>query len=293
MNSGKIKKIFVPVDFSPHSEISCNYAYDLGVLTGSEVVLFHSFFDQIYFSDGGFVTGFESGVMLTDELILDFFKQKEKKINELAERYNRKLRHDNIHSLKFSCMIESGDPQHLILEACKQSDSGLIIMGSKGMGKKGYLSGSVCERVMNHSDIPVMAVSSGGGFPATRKVLYMTDYELEDVDAIENIRSFFRPVELDIFCLHLNISEHDSDAERKMRSLAEELDKKEIAGNISFHVINCQNPHDLLVSFIKEHGISLIAFIPHKRSLFKSLMHQGITKKDLFLTNIPILSTPF
>lgn len=293
MNTGMIDKIFVPVDFSPHSEISCNYAHDLAVLTKANVVLFHSFFDQIYFSDGGFATGFESGVMLTDELILDFYKQKEKKLNELTERCNHRFRHENIHDLRFSYMIESGDPQHLILDACRKVRAGLIVMGSSGMGRKGYLSGSVCERIMNHSDIPVMAVSSSGGFPATRKVLYMTDYEPEDAQAIGNIRTFFGIPEMDIFCLHLNISEHDTDAERKMRNLAEDLDRKGIARDISFHVINCQNPHDLLVSFIKEHGISLIAFIPHKRGLFKNLIHQGITKKDLFLTNIPILSTPF
>ena len=84
-------KILVPVDFSSHTKVFCSYAIYLAKLTGKDIILFHSFFDQIYSSDGGFATGFESGIMLTDEIILDFYRKKEIRLNEIAKEMRDSL----------------------------------------------------------------------------------------------------------------------------------------------------------------------------------------------------------
>ena len=136
-----MKKILVPVDFSPNTWISCDYARELALATGAEIILFHSFFEQIYFSDGGFATGFESGIMLTDEIILDFYRQKERQLEELTMELGKTDNGSINKPLEVSYIIESGDPEIQILNAIDKIKPDLVVMGSAGLGKKGCLSG--------------------------------------------------------------------------------------------------------------------------------------------------------
>ena len=82
------------------------------------------------------------------ELVLK--KEAEQTMDGLAEMYNgNKL-------MKF---MPEGDPQEDILKTAKTWGADLIVMGTHGRtGLKRLLMGSVAERVVRHSDIPVMIV---------------------------------------------------------------------------------------------------------------------------------------
>jgi hypothetical protein len=47
-----------------------------------------------------------------------------------------------------------------------------------------------------------------------------------------------------------------------------------------------------LDEFVQNLGVSVIAFQPHKRSVFYNLFTRNLTKKNLFSTNIPLLAIP-
>lgn len=286
------KKILLPVDFSPNTVKSCDYALEIACKTGSVVTLFHSFFDQVYFSDGGFSTGFESGILLTDELILDFYKKKEERLKELAAEYTGIMAKKGFPGLSFNFIIESGDPQVNILQCAKSMNAGLIIMGSTGLGKKAHLAGSVCERIINHSSIPVLAVPESISYTDIEHVLYMTDFEEGDTTALAGIRNLFGQATKKIYCLHLDIGGNGKENDEQMLSLSRKAHQSITPGEISFHVIDCRQPVETINEFVQQNKIGLISFIPHRRGFFRSLIRQDLTKKDLFLTNIPILAMP-
>jgi nucleotide-binding universal stress UspA family protein len=285
-----MKRILVPVDFSPHTGISCQYALAIAKATGAEITLFHSFFDQLYFSDGGFNTGFESGIMLTDEIILDFHKQKELRLQELADELNSDLSRSGFSKIKVNYEMGSGDPEVQILQVIQQLEPDLIIMGSSGMGKKRLLSGSVARRLIDNMKIPVIAVPGMEEVPSVKNVVYMTTFNPADSDIILNIDLILSAFHVNIFCLHLLTDESDNDAKQKIRNISENQSLKKLEGRISFHILENHHQQETLSKFMDEFKIDLIAFIPHKRNILKNIFYQGITKEDLFLTRIPIMA---
>ena len=285
-----MNRILVPVDFSSHTAISCQYALSVAKSTGAEIILFHSFFDQIYFSDGGFSTSFESGIMLTDEIILDFYRQKEAKLRGIAEELKAGLIQPDESGVRLTCRMESGDPEVQIMSAIDQLKPDLIVMGSGGMGKKGLLSGSVARRVIDHTTIPVIAVPGLAVLLPVKNVVYMTAFDHADSDVIALIDSLLATFRIKIFCLHILKNDNDAISKQKMNALAGRLSQKNMGERVSFHILTDNHEQESLRNFLEEHHIDLIAFIPHKRNIFKNIFYQGITKDDLFQTRIPILA---
>ena len=285
-----MKKILVPVDFSSHSEISCQYALSVAKASGAEIILFHSFFDQLYFSDGGINTGFESGIMLTDEIILDFYKQKERQLKDIAEALQADIAQPDKSGMKVSYRMESGAPEVQIINAIRQLKPDLIIMGSGGMGKKGLLSGSVARKIINHAEIPVIAVPGIDVLPAISNIAYMTTFNPADCDVILKIDAILSPLRVNFFCLHLIKDDNYMDVKRSMDNLSEEQALKSLKGRITYNILDSYHQKDTLHDFLEVHHIDLIAFIPHKRNILKNIFYQGITKEDLFLTHTPIMA---
>ena len=285
-------KILVPVDFSPHTMASCRYALSLASLLNMDILLFHSFFDQIYFSDGGFSTGFETGIMMTDELILDFYKQKEARMETIAGELRSSSVKEGNAEVSVQCQMESGDPEVQILNAIERVKPRLIVMGSGGIGRKSILSGSVARRIMDHTSVPVIAVPNIGLPENVNEIAYMTNFESYDTLAIAEIDALLSPLPISIHCVHVCQSQNDADAKMAMESLSKKEIPSRTATIISFTVISGDESEAALEKFLEQFNINLIAFIPHKRNVFKNLLRQNITKDDLFLTRIPIMAIP-
>lgn len=289
--SGK-GNILVPVDFSAHTMASCHYALSLAISLNLDVLLFHSFFDQIYFSDGGFATGFETGIMMTDELILDFYKQKETRIREIAEELRNLAAKSGKEEISVKFQMESGDPEVQIMHAIERINPRLIVMGSSGMGKKRIFSGSVARRVIDHAEIPVIAVPDAELPALIKDVVYMTNFESYDSQALVEIDTLLSPLSIHIHCVHVCRFKDQDAAKQLMDSLSRKDIPVRPKTKLSFHTVAGDDYESSLTDYLDQNGISLIAFIPHKRYLFKDLLRQNITKDDLFLTRIPILAIP-
>lgn len=285
-----MNKILVPVDFSLHTEASCRYALDVARTTGAELILFHSFFDQVYFTDGGFSTSFESGLMLTDEIILDFYKQKEALLKSIADDLEFRQGLSGQNKIRISCLMESGDPEVQIIRAIEIHQPDLIIMASAGMGKKGIFSGSVARRIIDHTDIPVLAVPAQTETRPIRNVAYMSAFESRDAEVIAYTEDLLARFEPNFFIVHLLTGKEESDPELKIAGLAQSLGTHQPNQQRSFHLIDDNENYEKLKQFLSENQIDLIVFIPHKRNVVKNLFYHGITRKDLFLTHIPLLA---
>lgn len=285
-------KILVPVDFSIHTPASCQYAISLAIRLNKDIVLFHSFFDQIYFSDGGFATGFESGILLTDDIIVDIYKQKEARLREIEKEMNAIVQQQGGSPVKVTGRMETGDPEVRILNAISAIRPDTIVMGSSGMGKKGLFTGSVARRIMDHTNIPVFAVPKAEELPDIRNVAYMTNFDPSDAEIIFDLDNFLSPVKCTIWCLNLCQERNEDEARSNMQRLSDRELPLRKETKINHQVIAGSDPRQSLHDFIRENRIDLLAFIPHKRNVFKNFNRQNLTKEDLFQADIPILAIP-
>lgn len=137
-----IRRVLCPVDFSPASEKAIDYAVGLAQSVGAELELVHVFQLPIYaLPDGAMMAGPEMTTRLSNDLT--------RALKELSERKAGGVP---------SHLVE-GVPSEEIVRMADELGADLIVMGTHGRtGLKHLLIGSVAERVVRGSKVPVITV---------------------------------------------------------------------------------------------------------------------------------------
>ena len=145
------KKILVPIDGSPASNLGLNEAIKLAKDQGAKLRLFHLVDEYVAVSS-------TDGVVLDTGDLLEALRQGGKKIIEKAEAMARRngLTPESV-------MLESfgGRAADFIVQQAKKWGADLIVLGTHGRrGVKRLVMGSDAEQVIRTTRIPVLLVRS-------------------------------------------------------------------------------------------------------------------------------------
>ncbi len=134
-----IKKILVPTDYSDAAESALRYAIELAGKIGAEIELVHVWQLSTYASS-------------TSELAKGMERDLKSDLERLAQRYSG-------HGVVIHRHLRMGPPYAEIIEAAKDLESDLIVIGTTGRtGLEHFLLGSVAERVVRMAACPVLTV---------------------------------------------------------------------------------------------------------------------------------------
>jgi nucleotide-binding universal stress UspA family protein len=141
-------KLLVPIDGSPQSNHAAKRAIELAKLTGAEITFIHIIVPITqYFSFSG-----EGPLAVSQDMLDQTEKAGKKLLKEQVECYADS-------GVKISKELFWGHPSETICTRAKEEKFDLIIMGSRGLGAiKGYLLGSVSDRVAHHAPCSVLIV---------------------------------------------------------------------------------------------------------------------------------------
>lgn len=285
-----MKRFLVPIDFSENSMPVCNYAIQLASGEKIELFLFHIFPDQIMVPDSSFPAGIDSDAFMNAEFISGIREQSEGKMKQFRNDLQIKLDKEKIENVKLKSMVTGGDPEWEINAICEEIKPFMIIMGTRGEGKKGFLEGSMAEKIMAKATIPVLAVPESHSKFHLKNVLYATDFSQVDALKIEKLFSILSHFKIAVHVVHFQLSGKTENAEEKMNEL-KSLFKSEFKDRkVHFHLITAESKMDSLEEFKEKYTIDLIAFISHKTNFFKNLFSNKINKKDFFKLELPMLA---
>lgn len=140
-----VRSILSPVDFGVGSDHALDTALDLAQALGATVHLLHVYQIPVYgFPDGAFLAGPEIATRLSEAA--------QKGLDGLVQRISARYANVKGH-------LRQGNPPDEICEAAKTLGVDLIVLGTHG--RKGIahaLMGSVAERVVRTSNIPVLTI---------------------------------------------------------------------------------------------------------------------------------------
>ncbi|MDD3042992.1 MAG: universal stress protein [Methanosarcinaceae archaeon] len=147
MMSEFYKNIMIATDGSENTSRAVNYGIEIAKLSGATV---HAFYvvDTSSFSSVPMDAGWEAMYQILK-------KEGEKAVSEVKEI-------GDLAGVKVEVMLNEGHPSDEIINFAKENEIDLIIMGT--LGKSGidrFLLGSVAEKVVRNSSVPVMVVRSG------------------------------------------------------------------------------------------------------------------------------------
>lgn len=142
------KKILVPVDGSEKAAKAALHGAELASNMGAELTLMH-----VVPSLPPYVNTSPDRFGNIQQAIMDeFCKHGQEVLNQVKDDLAA-------YGLKIATVIEVGQPADEIVKKVKDSGFDLLVMGSRGLGEiKGYVMGSVSNRVARHAACPVLIV---------------------------------------------------------------------------------------------------------------------------------------
>ena len=150
-----MKKILIAIDYNPTAQNIAETGYKLAKSMNAEVILLHVVADYTYYSslDYSPILGFDQFSNL-GAVQMDSVSELENAANEYLEHSKTQLGDPAIKTL-----IKDGDAGDAIIEAAKNLEVDLIVLGShsrRGLDK--ILMGSVAEKVLRRSKIPLFII---------------------------------------------------------------------------------------------------------------------------------------
>lgn len=144
----KIKRILVPVDFSPASLKALAYAADFAKPLGADLCALFVV-EPIYYAVPD-LAGAAAGT--TVGLLEEQRRSGTRQLERLQARYAKRR-------IKLRTLLQTGTPYRAIVDAARSLRANLIVMSTHGRtGMTHLLLGSVAERVVRTSSCPVLTI---------------------------------------------------------------------------------------------------------------------------------------
>lgn len=282
--------ILIPVDFSEGIQLAINYAIQLAGNQKTTLYLFHIYPDQLMIPDSSFPTGIDSDTFLNTEFIQELRKQAEVNMKGLVEEIKKLTDSSKHQNIKIESFVTGGDAEWEIKEICVKLEPSLIVMGTKGDGNKGFLEGSMAEKIMARAGRPVLAIPQTTSEFRLKNVMYATNFSEQDFQNLSLIFELLTHLDVRIHIVHFNLKDSKNNGAALMDALYHSLANIYKKEDFECHLIDGNEKSDVLEAFTEQYNIDLISFIAHKNNIFKNLFSNKIHKKDFFKLELPMLA---
>ncbi len=284
--------ILIPVDFSESSLHACHYTINLVGNLKVTFHLFHIYNDQVILPDAGMPENLDSDVFFNSDIVLALKEQAENQMAHLKKEVEKMIT-DNKASITVTTSLQGGDPRWEITETCTELKPDLVVMGTRGLGKKGFLEGSMAAKIMGKAPVPVLAVPEGYSGFRLKNMMYPTHFNKLDIHALETIFTLLQHLDFRIQVCHFRLEKKDEEASALMKELEKAFEKEKNEGKIVFHLVEAGDKEAALKDFVKQKQIDLVTFLPERKHPLKYLFSSHhLRKKDFFKLELPLMAMP-
>lgn len=288
----KIKKILAPIDFSEFSDHALSHALFLAEKQNAQLTLLHVYIlHQENMNEESFVLEYEK-----------FVKRKEEEIFGLLQEHNKKA---NVKGISIDSQVVRGfSAAGAILEYINEYEFDVVVMGTHGRtGLKKWLYGSVAEKIVRLSPIPVLTTIGSIKKYAIDKILIPVDFSEYSKQAAKCAISLAQEYGSHLIFLHVidqnihpslfasgvtNIFQFDSELHGRSTTKL-----KEFAGiseeNATFVTVSGK-AHQEIVDYAKENEIDLILMATRGLSGLEHTLLGSTSERVVQLAHCPVLT---
>lgn len=155
MKTKNVKKVLIALDYDPTAQKVAEIGFSIAKAMNAEVILIHVISDPVYYSSMDYspIMGF-SGFMETSQLELNSIDALRKASLNFLDNTKHHLGDKTIQT-----MVGEGDLADSILKTARELHADIIILGSHSRKwLENILMGSVAEKVMHHTTIPLLII---------------------------------------------------------------------------------------------------------------------------------------
>ncbi|WMI69891.1 universal stress protein [Mangrovimonas sp. YM274] len=274
-----MKKIIVPVDFSEYSEYALEVAAAIAKEHNSELMVMH----MLEISDAVLNTGdLEQG-----EKAVFLLKIAEQKFETFLDK-------PYLEGLTVTPVVKHFKVFSELAEVAANHSVDLIVMGSQGAsGFSEIFVGSNTEKVVRHSEVPVLVVKEKLTSVEFNNVVFANDFSGKSIKAYKKAMKLFKGMNVTPHVLYVNLpSDHfrnSDEIEEKITTFLEKadgnLDQKE---NVS--VVNDYTVEGGVFNYANKIDADLIAVATHGRTGFLHFFEGSISEDIANHASLPVLT---
>lgn len=287
--------ILVPVDFSDYSYRACLIAFSLAKLHKAKISLIHSY---IYAHTIDKFRQMGSQDISIKELNEKIEKNAYDEMSHFSDKIKEQIKLGVIPAVKFDTSIVEGVPEDSIGEKAKSLKPQIIVMGTRGSGKKEKeLIGSVTCEVLDSCHFPVFAVPESANIfeiSELRHILFFCNNEQEDIVALDTLYRLFPDLSLNVTIAnipHKSIAIIDSfvSTENDLISYCKENYPR---FNFNLRSIHLDNINAEFANIETYQQIDLIVVPNKKKNVFSRFFNPSLAHKILLHADIPMMTIP-
>ena len=278
-NSISMKTILYATDCSKHDIDILQYAHELCNKLKASLILLHVYsIPPIQFST------------IRPRKYLSTHAHDEQ-LNILKEYTTKHIKQNAIKTqIRFE-VTENISVSDGILSSIKEVSPDLLLVGMKDdHTAREMFSGSIAKALLEKVNCPLLIVPNMQNFKSIKKIVYATDFEEDDILAIQRLVEIAQPLNAEINIVHIATKDEYAGKDR-MEWLKEMLQEKVVYQNITFQMVYQDTVYDGLRSYINSNNADVVALLEREENgFFKRLFHKDLTKKIESNITIPMLS---
>ncbi|WP_276498060.1 universal stress protein [Pontibacter litorisediminis] len=291
-------RILIPVDFTESAKNACRYALHMCAgLPQAELLLLHCFSDYLLqpqlddpLDDTGRSSLSPGSEMITDRVLQRNQTEEQEKLEGLYKEMQAEARTHGQH-IHLKHAFINGLPEDVISDEIGRFKPDLLLMGTKGEDNVSRsLFGTVTTKMVEDAKVPLLTVPEPYKEHSLSRVLYATDFDKTDAEAITALLQLLKPFNSVILCAHIGTEDSERDDSHKMEQLQARLYAALPDHNMLFAILpSDEDVADALQEFVKREQVDLVAVNNHQRSLFSSIFKPSLSKKLVLEAQVPIL----
>ena len=257
----KIKKILIPIDFTPASENALRYASSF--LTDdqtTELVLLH---------------------VLEGEPSEEQQSEIEAGFHQLAKRVLSSTRSP------YGFVTRSGPLVETIINVLTEVGADLIMIGTKGANPDVIDANSNTANIVLDTNVSVLVIPEKASFAMSHIALLMDKNEIEDFFVLGTLHTIARKFDADVHVLTIHTDKNQQESHRKNESTLEYY-----LETLDYH---CAFPKNTdieqgIAEYVQEHDIDMIVILPRNHATKSTPSEGRLTKLLTLHTKVPLLT---
>ncbi len=267
-----MKRILVPIDFSEQAKCAAKVAANIAKQTDAEIYLLH-----MLELPEGIVDAMSGGDNSTPASLLFM-----KKVHERFDELKAQDFFNGIHVIESVHFHKTFDG---VINESKKQNIDLIVMGSSGAtGLKEILVGSNTEKVVRHSEVPVLVVKTGSADLTIKNMVFASDFANNSKLKFQNIIDFASIFNAKLHLLYVNTASNFNSTKKISNTINSFVADFDIP-DFETYIYNDISVEKGILNYANDINTDLIAVNTHGRSglsqLFKASISEELTNHAL------------
>lgn len=275
-----MRTILYATDYSDNSVAALKYAYALSLKLKKKLWVIHVF-------DNPEVRKTETDGNITD-FELDALREHNANLESFCEKHlGKNLIKKNIEV----DAIQDKSPINGIIAKSEKVQSILIAVGMTGASKlRRLIMGSTARNLIKKAPYPILTIPTDASYNEIKTLVYATDFQEEDLDAIKKLAEIAKPLKAKINIVHVAPAEAAVSEEMKTE-IKKKIDKFVDYKNVDLDFLYSDDIFKELKIYFGKTNADIIAVLDRESKSFAAdLFYTSLVKKMKSYGRIPLLS---